>query len=73
MCCAHQSIEASNPSLYIIIMCGSKGPVIIYDRGGSESNDFLWKIFSRPTRRAEKKIRGPLDIERKIFDAHSYG
>ena len=32
------------------------GP-IIYDRegGGSESNDFLWKIFSRPTRRLKKK------------------
>ncbi len=35
------------------ITCITKGPVIIYDQGGSESNDFLWKIFSRPTRRAE--------------------
>ncbi len=39
-----------------------KGPVIIYDQGGEGSNDFLWKIFLRPTRRAKKKIRGLLDI-----------
>ncbi len=39
------------------------GPVIIYDQGGLESNDFLWKIFSR---NAEEKNPGLLDIARKI-------
>ena len=34
---------------------GPKGPVIIYDRGGAESNEFLQEIFSR----------------RKKFAAHS--
>ncbi len=48
--------------------------VHIRDRslGGSESNEFLWKIFSWPTRCMEKKIRSLLDILPKIFDAHSY-
>ncbi len=40
----------------------SKGLVIIYDQGGGAgSTDFLWKIFSWPTRRAKKEIRGLLD------------
>ncbi len=46
-----------------------KGLVIIYDQGGAESNDFLRKIFSWPTRRAKKKI---LNVAWKIFDAYSY-
>ncbi len=33
-----------------------KGPVIIYDRGGAGSNNFLRKIFLWPTRCVEKKI-----------------
>ena len=37
--------------------------------GGSESNDFLWKIFSR---RTDKKFRSLLNIVQKNFDAHSY-
>ncbi len=32
-----------------------KGPVIIYDQEGAGSNDFLQKIFLRPTQRAKKK------------------
>ncbi len=51
-----------------------KGLVIICDQGGegSESNDFLWKIFVRPIWRTEKKFWGVLDIAQKNFDAHSY-
>ncbi len=49
----------------------SNGPVIIYDRGKPESNDFLCGIFSRPTTRTEEKIRGLPHIARKIFDAYS--
>ncbi len=40
--------------------------------GVAESNDFLRKIFLRPTLRAEKHFRGLLGIPRKFFDAHSY-
>ncbi len=40
-----------------------KEPVIIYDQGGVESNEYLQEIFSWPTRRAAEKIRGPLDVE----------
>ena len=32
--------------------------------GGAESNEFLREIFSQPTRHAEEKFRGPLDISR---------
>ncbi len=45
----------------------TQGPVIIYDWAGAESNDFLRKIYSRPTRHAEKKFCGLLDIARKIL------
>ena len=36
-----------------------KAPVIIYDAGGPESNDFLCGIFPQPT--TKEKIRGLLD------------
>ncbi len=32
-------------NFFSIIGMAFKGPVIIYDQGGAESNDFLWKIF----------------------------
>ncbi len=41
-------------------------------RGGAGSNDFLRKMFSRPTRRAKKEIRGLLDSACNFFDAYSY-
>ncbi len=33
---------------------GTKGPVIIYDRGGAEKNNILQEKFSRPTQCADK-------------------
>ena len=39
--------------------------------GAPEENNILREIFSRPTRRTDKKFRGPLDIARSFFDAHS--
>ncbi len=39
--------------------------------GGPGSDDFLQEKFSRPTRRAMENFRGPLDIARQFFDAHS--
>ncbi len=40
--------------------------------GGPEENRIFRENFSRPTRhRADEKFRGPLDIARKLFDAHS--
>ena len=39
----------------------SKGPVIIYDQGGSGSNQIFQEKISWPIQRAARKIRSPLD------------
>ncbi len=38
---------------------------LLFMTGGVESNDFLQKMFLRPTQHAEKNIPGLLDITRK--------
>ncbi len=47
----------NNDELSATFHLWNKGPVIIYYQGGAGSNAFLRKIFSRPTRRLNNKIR----------------
>ncbi len=45
-----------------------KGPVIIYGRGGSGSNNFLREHYSRPTHLYARRVRRKNIFRKKLFD-----